>query len=148
MISFQEQQQQFIKSSPSSSIVFFFVCFSSLVKFRYLSLFVLFYFIYFLFIYLFFFFFFFFFFARWVKSTSSLFFVNQHLVRSSRRKWNDPFVYQSFREFSFSRTESGLCIYYSPTLANSNLLHNSRWITFPTQSCLSLHFFCAIHLCD
>ena len=30
--------------------------------------------------------------------------------------------------------------FYTP---NVNFLHNSRWITFPTQSCLDLYCFCA-----
>ena len=37
---------------------------------------------------------------------------------------------------SFSRTDSGLCIYYLFVRSNLNFLHNSQWITLPTQSCL------------
>ena len=43
----------------------------------------------------------------------------------------------------FSRTDSGLCIYYLVVWLNFNFLHNSQWITFPTQSCLVLYSFCA-----
>ena len=34
---------------------------------------------------------------------------------------------------SFSITDSGLCIYHLIEWSNFNFLHNSRWITFPTQ---------------
>ena len=40
-------------------------------------------------------------------------------------------------------TDSGLCIYYLLAWSNFYLLHNSLWITFPTQSCLVSYFFCA-----
>ena len=43
---------------------------------------------------------------------------------------------------SFSRTDSGLSIYYLFIWWNLNFLHNSRWINFPTQSCLVLFSFC------
>ena len=41
---------------------------------------------------------------------------------------------------SFSRTDTGSCIY---VWSNLNFLHNSQWITLPTQSCLVLYSFCA-----
>ena len=44
---------------------------------------------------------------------------------------------------SFSKRDSGLCIYHSLIWSNSNLLHNYLWITFPTQSWLLLSSFCA-----
>ena len=44
---------------------------------------------------------------------------------------------------SFSRTDSGLCIYHLLAWSNFNLLHNSQCITFPTQSCLVLYSLCA-----
>ena len=47
---------------------------------------------------------------------------------------------------SFSRTDSGLCIYHLFVWSNFNFLHNSQWITWPTQSCLVLYSFCL--LCD
>ena len=49
---------------------------------------------------------------------------------------------------SFSRTEPGLCIYYLVEWSNFNFLHNSQWITFPTQSFLVLYSFCTslLHL--
>ena len=51
---------------------------------------------------------------------------------------------------SFSRTDSGLCIYHLVVWSHFNLLHNSQWITFPTQSfCTSFVLVCNIHLlCD
>ena len=42
---------------------------------------------------------------------------------------------------SFSRTGVGLCIYYLFVWSNLNFLHNSQWITFPTQSCQVLYSF-------
>ena len=44
---------------------------------------------------------------------------------------------------SFSRTDSWLCIYHLYICSNFNFLHNSLWITLPTQSCLVLYSFCA-----
>ena len=44
---------------------------------------------------------------------------------------------------SFSRTDVGLCIYYLFVWSNFNFLHNSQWITLPSQSCLILYSFCA-----
>ena len=40
---------------------------------------------------------------------------------------------------SFSRMDSGLCMYHLFVWSNLNL-HNSQWITFPTQSCLVILF--------
>ena len=40
---------------------------------------------------------------------------------------------------SFSRTGSGLCIYHLFVWSNFNFLHNSQWITFPTQLSLVLY---------
>ena len=37
--------------------------------------------------------------------------------------------------------------YFLVISSNFKLLHNPQWITFPTQSCLVTHFFCAILLC-
>ena len=42
---------------------------------------------------------------------------------------------------SFSRTDSGLCIYHLFVWWNFNYLHNSKRVTFPTQSCLVLYSF-------
>ena len=42
----------------------------------------------------------------------------------------------------FSWTDSELSIYHSFIWSNSNFLHNSLWITFPTQSYLVLYTFC------
>ena len=44
---------------------------------------------------------------------------------------------------SFARTDSGLCIYHFFIWPNFTFLHNSKWITLPTQSSLVLHSFCA-----
>ena len=44
---------------------------------------------------------------------------------------------------SFSRTGTGLCIYYLLAWSNLNFLHISQWITLPIQSCLALYSFCA-----
>ena len=38
--------------------------------------------------------------------------------------------------------DSGLSIYNLFLWSNLNFLHNSKWITFPTQSCLVLYSFC------
>ena len=40
---------------------------------------------------------------------------------------------------SFSRTDSGLCIYHLFVWSKLDYLHNSQWITFPTQSSLVLY---------
>ena len=42
---------------------------------------------------------------------------------------------------SFSRTDVGLCIYHLLVWSNLNFLHNSLWMTLPTQSCLILYSF-------
>ena len=42
---------------------------------------------------------------------------------------------------SFSRRNSGLCIYHLVLWSFFNFLHNSQWITFPTQPCLVFYFF-------
>ena len=44
---------------------------------------------------------------------------------------------------SFSRTDTGLCIYQLFVWSNLNFLQISQWITLPTQSCLVLYSFCA-----
>ena len=64
-------------------------------------------------------------------------------------KWS-VCISKSHRSFcvSFSRTGAGLCLYYLLVWSNLNFLHISQWITFPTQLCLTLYFFCAnlLHL--
>ena len=49
---------------------------------------------------------------------------------------------------SFSRKVSRLCIYHLFVWSYFNFLHNSKWITLPTQSCLVLNSFCTnlLHL--
>ena len=44
---------------------------------------------------------------------------------------------------SFPRTDSGFCTYHLVEWLTFNLLLNSQWITFPTQSCLVLYSFSA-----
>ena len=44
---------------------------------------------------------------------------------------------------SIARTDSELCIYHLLVRSNLNFLHNSHWITFPTQLCLVLNSLCA-----
>ena len=44
---------------------------------------------------------------------------------------------------SFSRTDSGLCIYHLIAWSNFTFLQNSLWITLPTESCLFLFSFSA-----
>ena len=57
----------------------------------------------------------------------------------------DPFVSQNPRSLcvSFSRTDSGFYIYHLFVWSNLNFLHNSHWITIPTQACLVLCSFWA-----
>ena len=59
--------------------------------------------------------------------------------------WWSVFVSKSQRSLciSFTRTDSDLCTYHLFVWLNSNFLHNSQWITLPTQSYLVLYFFCA-----
>ena len=49
---------------------------------------------------------------------------------------------------SFSWTNSALYIYHLVVWSKFNLLNNSQWIIFPTQSCLVMYSFCAclLHL--
>ena len=44
---------------------------------------------------------------------------------------------------SFTETDSGLCMYHLFRLPNFNFLHNFRWITWSTHSCLVLYSFWA-----
>ena len=55
------------------------------------------------------------------------------------------YISKSQRSFfvSFSWTDSGLCIYHLFVWSNLDFLHSFQWITFPTQSCLVLFYFCA-----
>ena len=49
---------------------------------------------------------------------------------------------------SFSRTDVELCIYHLFIWSNLNFLHNSQWISLPSQLCLFLYSFSAnlLHL--
>ena len=48
---------------------------------------------------------------------------------------------------TFSRKDSGFCIYHLFLWSYSNFLRN-QWISLPTQSCLFLYSFCAIIICS
>ena len=65
-------------------------------------------------------------------------------VHLAEIRWSG-FFSQNTREVcvSISRTDSGLCVHHLFLWSNINFLHNSRWITFPTQSCLVSYSFCA-----
>ena len=111
------------------TFMFLWFCFYSLVKFRYLFLFS-----------------FSFHFTLWsaemAKSTiwNVLFFY----WLSQGPRLRDLIVSQNSREIlciSFSRTNSGLCIYHLFVWSNFNFLHNSLWIIFTTLSCLVLYSF-------
>ena len=58
---------------------------------------------------------------------------------------DDPFCIAKSQRIlcvSFSRTDSGLCIYHIFIWLNLKFLHSSQWITFHNQSCLVLHSLC------
>ena len=74
-------------------------------------------------------------------SASSLFFLI--IIMSGRPVEVDWSVCISKSQKSFSRTDSGLCIYYLFACSSFNFLHFYQWITMPTQSCLLLYSFCA-----
>ena len=107
--------------------------FRSLVRFRYLSFFSL-----------------SFNFTLWLAGQQSpqfckFFFSLLIIVRSDRLveiKWS-VLMSKSQRSLcvSFSRTDVWLRIYHLFIWSNRNFLHNSQWITFPTQSCLVLYSF-------
>ena len=69
------------------------------------------------------------------------------IIRSSRLaeiKWSVCISKSHWSlSVSFFRTDSGLCIYHLFVWSNINFLHNSQWITLPTQSCQALYSFCA-----
>ena len=48
---------------------------------------------------------------------------------------------------SFSKMDLCLCIYHLVAWLKFNFLYNSKWITFPTQSCLVLYFLCVSSIC-
>ena len=56
------------------------------------------------------------------------------------------FFYPKYKRIlclSFSKTESGLCMYHLFVWSNFSFLHNSQWTTLFTQSCVVLYSFCA-----
>ena len=93
--------------------------------------------------------------ARTAKSTIrqvvfySFFFIFMMIIRSGRLdeiRWSVCISkFQRSLCLLFSRTDAGMCIYHLFVRWNSNFLHSSQWITFSTQSCLSLfsYSFCA-----
>ena len=64
--------------------------------------------------------------------------------RLTEMKWSVCML-KSYRSscVSFPRTDAELCIYHLFLWSNSKFLHNSQWITLPTQSCLVLYSFWA-----
>ena len=91
-------------------------------------------------------------FIQWSAGTTKsiilqvLFFL-LNIIRSSRQariRWS---VWMSKTHWSlcmsFSRRDTGLCIYYLFVWSNWNLLHNYQWILLPTQSYLVFYSFCA-----
>ena len=86
--------------------------------------------------------------ARMGKSTIRyvvffLFFLFLFLLSLGLVRWS-VYISKSQRNLcvSFSRMDSGLCIYHLFVWLYFNFLLNSQWITFPTQSCLVLYSFC------
>ena len=57
-------------------------------------------------------------------------------------RWS-VYMPKSQRSFcvSFSRTDTGLCIYHLFLWSNLNFLQISQWISLPTQSCLVVYSF-------
>ena len=117
--SLQVHQLQLVLQSLSWSFAFF----SSLSRSVYLSLFL-----------------FSLIFNLWSTGTAKFsfsFFFFITITRSSIR-----YLYLKILCVSFSRSDSGLCIYYLVVWSNFNFLHSSQLITFPTQSWLVLYSFC------
>ena len=88
-----------------------------------------------------------------VHNSASIFFLFFNfliIIRSGRLAeiWWSVCISKSLRSFgfSFSWTNSGLCIYHLFIWSNFNFLHDSQWVTLPTQSCLVLYSFCASFL--
>ena len=64
---------------------------------------------------------------------------SQYWGRNEERE-RERLCHVSFILFvSFSRTNSGLYMYDLDICSNFNFLHDSQWITFPTQSNLALY---------
>ena len=67
------------------------------------------------------------------------------MIRSGRlvEIWWSVCISKSQRRLcvSFFRIDAGLCINHLFVWSNLNFLHNSQWITLPTQSCLVLYSF-------
>ena len=84
--------------------------------------------------------------ARTAKSAGSLFFFFLLTITKSgylgEIKWF-VCISKSQMGISFSRTDSGLCIYNLFIWSNLNFLHNSQWIAFPILLHVVLYSFCA-----
>ena len=86
--------------------------------------------------------------SAWAAKTSipQIVFLLLIIIRSgclAKIRWSVVILKSQSRCVSFSRTNSGLCIYYLIVWSNFNFLHNYQWITSSTQSCLVLYSFCA-----
>ena len=68
--------------------------------------------------------------------------------RLAEMRWS-VFILKSQRSLCilFYWTISRLCIYHLFVWSNFNFLHNSLWISFPTQSCLVLSNFALVCCC-
>ena len=73
---------------------------------------------------------------------------NHYTTRTPSLSLGDLLVSQNpYRTFcvSFSKTDSGLCVYHLFVWANLNFLHNSLWIIFCCQTYLVLYSFARIY---
>ena len=81
--------------------------------------------------------------SKVLSSASSYFLLI--IIRSGYLAENRLFVCisksQRSKCFSFSRRDSSLCIHHLFVWSNLNFLHNSQWITLPTQSYIVLYSF-------
>ena len=78
--------------------------------------------------------------------TNSLFFLLTITQSSCQAEiWWSVHISKSQRSLciSFSKMNSGWCIYHLIVRWNFNFLHYSYWINLPTQLCLVLYSFCA-----
>ena len=73
-----------------------------------------------------------------------LLFITKRSILLAKNMWS-MCITKSHRSFcvTFSKTDSGLCIYHLLVWSHLNFLHISQWFTLPTQSCLVLYSFCA-----
>ena len=81
-----------------------------------------------------------FFFSFFIYLSIYLFFTIPRSGRLAEIRWS---VYISKPQRILHISFSGSCIYHLVVWSNLNFLHNSQWITLPTQSCLVLYSLCA-----